>query len=180
MNCLPDGQAGVSSRVYDLMPRYPLAGKVSRGWPALCAGLPAHSAVIAVDGPAMLDWQALVSGLTDALQRVGVALDVVDMRKFVVGWDEVLRRTASAQRLKNDPDFATLAAGSVRDLFDQLPVTSRQPDRLLMVVGPGAALTDHDVLWYAEHLASFGRAVIAVEPADLREAVITQLKGAMA
>jgi proteasome accessory factor B len=37
-----------------------------------------------------------------------------------------------------------------------------------------------DVLWYAEHLASFGRAVIAVEPADLREAVITQLKGAMA
>ncbi len=37
-----------------------------------------------------------------------------------------------------------------------------------------------DVGWYAEHLASFGRAVIAVEPADLREAVITQLKGAMA
>ena len=35
-----------------------------------------------------------------------------------------------------------------------------------------------DVGWYAEHLASFGRAVIAVEPADLREAVITQLKGA--
>ena len=34
--------------------------------------------------------------------------------------------------------------------------------------------------WYAEHLASFGRAVIAVEPTDLREAVITQLKGALA
>jgi proteasome accessory factor B len=37
-----------------------------------------------------------------------------------------------------------------------------------------------DVGWYAEHLASFGRAVLAVEPADLREAVITQLKGALA
>jgi proteasome accessory factor B len=37
-----------------------------------------------------------------------------------------------------------------------------------------------DVGWYAEHLASFGRAVIAVEPADLREAVIRQLKGALA
>ena len=37
-----------------------------------------------------------------------------------------------------------------------------------------------DVGWYAEHLASFGRAVIAVEPTDLREAVITQLKGALA
>jgi proteasome accessory factor B len=37
-----------------------------------------------------------------------------------------------------------------------------------------------DVGWHSEHLASFGRAVIVVEPADLREAVITQLKGALA
>ncbi len=37
-----------------------------------------------------------------------------------------------------------------------------------------------DAGWYAEYLASFGRAVIAVEPTDLREAVITQLKGALA
>jgi proteasome accessory factor B len=37
-----------------------------------------------------------------------------------------------------------------------------------------------DVGWFAEHLASFGSAVIVVEPADLREAVITQLKGALA
>jgi proteasome accessory factor B len=37
-----------------------------------------------------------------------------------------------------------------------------------------------DVGWFAEHLASFGSAVIVVESADLREAVITQLKGALA
>jgi proteasome accessory factor B len=37
-----------------------------------------------------------------------------------------------------------------------------------------------DAGWYAEYLASFGRAVVAVEPTDLREAVITQLKGALA
>ena len=37
-----------------------------------------------------------------------------------------------------------------------------------------------DAGWYAEYLASFGRAVIAVEPTDLREAVITRLKGALA
>ena len=37
-----------------------------------------------------------------------------------------------------------------------------------------------DVGWFAEHLASFGRSVIVAEPADLREAVITQLKGALA
>jgi proteasome accessory factor B len=37
-----------------------------------------------------------------------------------------------------------------------------------------------DVGWFAEHLASFGADVIALDPADLREAVITQLKGALA
>jgi proteasome accessory factor B len=37
-----------------------------------------------------------------------------------------------------------------------------------------------EVGWYAEHLAWFGTDVVAVEPADLREAVITQLKGALA
>ncbi len=37
-----------------------------------------------------------------------------------------------------------------------------------------------DVGWFAEHLASFGTDVVALEPADLREAVITQLKGALA
>src|ERR1022692_957702 len=37
-----------------------------------------------------------------------------------------------------------------------------------------------DVGWFAEHIASFGTDVIAIEPADLREAVMTQLKGALA
>lgn len=161
MSSLPDRLLGVSSRGYDLMPRYPFAGKISKGWAALCAGLPADSAVIAVDGPAMLDWQALVTGMTDALHRVGVSVDVVDMRGYVVGWDEVLRRTASAQGLKDDPDFATLAAGSVRDLFDRLPVMPRQPDRLVLVIGPGAALTNHDLLWYADLPKRHAEAAVA-------------------
>ncbi len=37
-----------------------------------------------------------------------------------------------------------------------------------------------DVGWYAEHIASFGADVVVLEPADLREAVITQLKGVLA
>jgi len=37
-----------------------------------------------------------------------------------------------------------------------------------------------DVGWFAEQLASFGRSVVVTEPTDLREAVITQLKGALA
>ena len=37
-----------------------------------------------------------------------------------------------------------------------------------------------EVAWFAEHLASFGADVIVCEPADLRDAVITRLKGALA
>jgi proteasome accessory factor B len=37
-----------------------------------------------------------------------------------------------------------------------------------------------DVGWYCEHLAEFGADVVALEPADLREAVISRLKGALA
>ncbi len=38
----------------------------------------------------------------------------------------------------------------------------------------------HEVAWFAEHLASFGTDVVVCEPADLRDAVITRLKGALA
>ena len=38
----------------------------------------------------------------------------------------------------------------------------------------------HEVAWFAEHLARFGGDVIVCEPADLRDAVITRLKGALA
>jgi proteasome accessory factor B len=37
-----------------------------------------------------------------------------------------------------------------------------------------------DVPWYAEHLASFGPDVMVIGPPDLREAVITRLKGVLA
>jgi proteasome accessory factor B len=37
-----------------------------------------------------------------------------------------------------------------------------------------------DTGWFAEHVASFGPDVIVLEPADLRDAVMTRLKGALA
>jgi proteasome accessory factor B len=36
-----------------------------------------------------------------------------------------------------------------------------------------------DVAWFAEHLASFGPDVVVCEPPDLRDAVMTRLKGAL-
>ena len=37
-----------------------------------------------------------------------------------------------------------------------------------------------EVAWFAEHIASFGADVIVREPTDLRDAVMTRLKGALA
>jgi proteasome accessory factor B len=37
-----------------------------------------------------------------------------------------------------------------------------------------------EVAWFSEHLASFGADVVVCEPADLRDAVMTRLKGALA
>ncbi len=48
--------------------------------------------------------------------------------------------------------------------------------------GPGWDLADlsfSDVGWFADYIASFGADVVAVEPADLREAVIGRLKGVL-
>src|SRR6266571_4365749 len=43
-----------------------------------------------------------------------------------------------------------------------------------------AELPFSEVSWFADHIASFGTDVIALEPADLREAVIRRLKGVLA
>src|SRR6266516_1050154 len=49
--------------------------------------------------------------------------------------------------------------------------------------GDGWDLVDvpfSDAGWFAEHIASFGADVVVSEPADLRDAVITRLKGVLA
>ncbi len=91
----------------------------------------------------------------------------IDVRETVREWDThpPARRTA----------LLRVRAGAGHGV--RRYATSVRPD------GDGWDLVEapfSDVGWYAEHLASFGRAVVAVEPADLREAVITQLKGALA
>src|SRR5512146_1305885 len=131
------------------MPRY-CGGDVGTGWDALCASLPEAGAVVAADGPAILDWDALVAGVRAALRRRGIALELIDLRELTVPWEQVVSRTAPVERLREDPDFATLARGEISDLFDRLPATRTRTCGLVLVAGPGAALTDHDVLWYAD------------------------------
>ncbi|MFG1610784.1 class I mannose-6-phosphate isomerase [Actinoplanes sp. NPDC049265] len=129
---------------YEPEPIYPPAsGLVRRGWDAVRDALPGPGAVLAVDGPMMLDWPALAAALPPGTLTV-------DMRGATVAWDQVQKRTASAEQLAGDPDFATLAPGTLADLIDELPAVPRQPGRLTVVYGPGAALADHDELWYAD------------------------------
>jgi proteasome accessory factor B len=90
-----------------------------------------------------------------------------DVRELVRTWDTEPQRTAVLQ----------VRAGAGFGL--RRAATAARPD-------PGRAGWDlvelpfSDVGWDGEHLASFGADVVVIEPADLREAVIGRLKGALA
>ena len=92
--------------------------------------------------------------------------DGVDVRETVREWDtQPPPQRAAVLRVRQG------AGHGIRRY-----ATSVRPD------GAGWDLVEtpfSDVAWFAEHLASFGRSVVVAEPADLREAVITQLKGAL-
>ena len=145
----------VSERTgYQAQPTYPAAtGSVARGWTSLARHTPA-SGVLAIDGPMVLDWMALIAGIRGLPRQ----LTGLDMRAAMVPWEQVLKRTSSALELVDDPDFATISATSVADLFDTLPTSDPASGTLTVVFGPGAALVQHDVLWYADLPKRFAEA----------------------
>jgi len=137
---------------YDPEPRYPVVqGDVRAGYGALAAELAAgRPRLAAVDGPAALPWALFADCLSEALATAGLPSRRVDVRQFLAPWAEVQRRTAMAD-LAGDPVFARTFPGSLAELFDGLPRLSRGPeDDLTLVLGPGSALVDHDVLWYVD------------------------------
>jgi mannose-6-phosphate isomerase class I len=137
---------------YDPEPRYPVVqGDIRVGYRALAAELVRRRPrVVAVDGPAALPWESFGASLTLALGAAELRSRIVDVRQFLPSWDELQRRTASAD-LAGDPVFARSFEGSLADLFDELPRVPHAPeDELTLVLGPGSALLDHEVLWYAD------------------------------
>lgn len=137
-------------RTYEATPRYAtVGGTVDQGWPAALASLPAGPVVLAVDGPASVDWAAAIDGIRSAASARGQVIEPLDLRTYFASWERVLARTASAE-LPDDPHFATIADGTLADLFDDLPGPRPAGDGPLVVYGPGAALVRHDVLWYAD------------------------------
>jgi mannose-6-phosphate isomerase class I len=136
---------------YDPNPRYAVVGaEPAVGYGAPAAELAARApCVLALDGPAVLPWERVVSDLEEALAAAGTRTRSVDVRASFVPWAEVRRRTAASE-LPGDPVFGRVFEGSIADLFDGLPTVETPDDGVTVVFGPGSALVDHDVLWYAD------------------------------
>lgn len=146
---------------YDPLPCYPVRdGGVATGWAAAVDALPSGPLVLSVDGPAILDWVALVDGVTEVLAQRGVPVQSVAVHDHLAPWSDVVGRTSSS-RLRDDPHFEALPTADLRDCFDDLPTVGRPSGSGVVVqYGPGAALLDHDVLWYADLPKRYAEAAV--------------------
>jgi proteasome accessory factor B len=94
--------------------------------------------------------------------------DGADIRKMVADWDKPLTRDHTATlRVRAE-------AGNALHRWGRAAPDAAHPgwDRV--------TIDYSDPEWYAGYLASFGQDVVVLEPPELREAVIRQLKGALA
>jgi quercetin dioxygenase-like cupin family protein len=152
------------TRQYEPAPHYPVHGDtVAAGWAAAAATVPATAHVLALDGPAALNWAAVAKELAAALAEAGRTVELADVRTTARPWPEVLERTETAQ-LQHDPDFARLAGGTLGDLLDPAALArlaDSTGDGLTVLYGPGAGLADADVLWWAEIPKRYQEAAVA-------------------
>ncbi|MFI1753600.1 class I mannose-6-phosphate isomerase [Streptomyces sp. NPDC020571] len=150
-----------ASRSYDPLPSYqPVGGKVAVGWPALAADLPPGPLVLAVDGPAALDWAALADGLAGAVRAAGRDIAPIDVRDhYAAAADE---RITALPVPADDPFFTPLSEARVADLFDSPPRPERPVrDGVVLVYGPGASLCEPDLLWYADLPKRYAEAAVS-------------------
>lgn len=150
--------------LYDPMPCYPsIGGNVSTGWADLSAAVLTSTGrldVIAVDGPAILGWDEAITELRAHLAGTGREVELLDMTRQMSDWPAIVEVTAPVKELQDDVDFATIAGGSLADLYDELPAPEPSSDRLLLVYGPGAALVEHDVLCYVDLPKRYAEAAV--------------------
>ncbi len=143
---------------YELEPRYPIVdGKLEVGYRALAteaAGV--LPGVLAIDGPAALDWTTFMRSLVAALGHHNLRVQQTDVRTRLRDWPDIQQRT-EVPALSDDPVFAKAPSGTLTDLFAALPAAGardaadpRVTEPLRIVFGPGAALAAHDALWYAD------------------------------
>ncbi len=132
-------------RGYEAEPCHVVTAPVGLGYRSAVAGL-GPGRVLAVDGPAAVDWDTVGAEICQALAARELAAKPVDMRGCFASWPDIVELTASAA-LPDDPDFATLSAAVLADFFAELPEAGAVPDAVTVVFGPGAAFVAHDDLW---------------------------------
>jgi mannose-6-phosphate isomerase class I len=143
---------------YDAEPCHAVTEQVGSGYRAAVADLsPGH--VLAVDGPAAVDWDVVATQICDALAARDLAAKPVDVREHVATWPEILALTASAL-LEDDPDFAALSQTGLADFFAEIPQVEPVPHAVTVVFGPGAGLVAHSRLWYADLPKRYAEAAI--------------------
>ncbi|MFF3751726.1 class I mannose-6-phosphate isomerase [Streptomyces sp. NPDC002018] len=148
--------------MYRLDPRYtPVPQAVlTTGWRAVSGHLPAGPAVVAVDGPPSVDWERLRDGFERGLTARGTPVALLDVRTNYAPPAHVERRTEGPEDA-GDPYFRKLAENPLDDLFDALPRPAPPREGVLVVYGPGAALVEHDLLWYADVPKRYAEADVA-------------------
>jgi mannose-6-phosphate isomerase class I len=143
---------------YELEPRYPIVGgKLDFGYDALATDATGARGLLAIDGPAALDWTRFIHELVAAVQRRGVRVRLVDMRTRMKDWPEIELLTET-EALRGDPVFAKSPSGAIQDLFYRSPhapslrndVIVLDSRELVVTYGPGAAFSAHHALWYAD------------------------------
>ncbi|MFE2601495.1 class I mannose-6-phosphate isomerase [Streptomyces sp. NPDC059396] len=137
--------------MYRLDPRYAPAPQadLSTGWQAIAAQLPDGPAVVAVEGPPSVDWSQFGDRLERELTARGTPVMLLDVREHYAPPARIRHRTERPEDA-DDPYYRKLAENPLNDLFDALPRPAVPQEGLLVVHGPGSALVEHDLLWYAD------------------------------
>lgn len=144
---------------YEAKPRYPtVGGGVDVGLAVAVEEVHAGT-IIALDGPEILGWEEIVEQVCELLRRRDLLVNRVEMRSYLRSWKRIVDQT-SQPVLLDDPDFEMLPTGTLVDLFDQLPTFERLTGGIILVHGPGAALLEHDVLWYFDLPKRYAEAAV--------------------
>lgn len=145
-------------RPYERNPRYQATGAVVTGWSEAVASLPGQPAVLALDGPAALDWEEAARGIATALRGRSTEVAVLDVRER---WSPAAVERLCVPDTEADEFFLPLAAFDMADLFEGRLSVDRPTSGILLVFGPGAALCSPDLIWWADLPKRYAESAVA-------------------
>jgi len=151
--------ASQTSARFDAQPSYTVNGTIDVGWHPAVQALPDRPVLLAVDGPAVAHWEVVVDALSATWRQSRGPLRVLSTAQSFKSWPVIQRMTAPPALLEGDPNFNKLPTCDLADLFGELPRRDESGDDCL-IWGPGAALAQHDVLWYIDLAKRFAEKAV--------------------